>query len=118
MHAPTSTDDPAVARWFLDATPWTAGNAVRPLVHGATYFRRLHDALQELEAGDRVFFTDWRGDPDERLLPDGPTVGGLLRALVERGVEVRGLVWRSHSDLLQFSATENEHFASSPRCAC
>ena len=82
---------------------------MRPLVHGATYFRRLHDALQEMRSGDRVYFTDWRGDPDERLLPDGPTVGGLLCELVARGVEVRGLVWRSHSDLLQFSATENEH---------
>ena len=61
------------------------------------------------QAGDRVYFTDWRGDPDERLLPDGPTVGGLLRELCERDVEVRGLVWRSHTDLLQFSATENEH---------
>ena len=78
-------------------------------MHGATYFRRLHDALQQLQSGDRVYFTDWRGDPDERLLPDGPTVGGLLCELVQRGVEVRGLVWRSHSDLLQFSATENEH---------
>ena len=26
-------------------------------------------------AGDRVYFTDWRGDADEKLLPDGPTVG-------------------------------------------
>ena len=101
--------DPAIGRWFLDGTAWTSGNDVRPLVHGATYFRRLHDVLQGLQDGDRVYFTDWRGDPDERLLPDGPTVAGLLCQLVERGVEVRGLVWRSHTDLLQFSATENEH---------
>ena len=101
--------DPATGTWFLPGTPWTAGNRVRPLVHGATYFRRLHDELQQLRAGDRVYFTDWRGDPDERLLPEGPTVGGLLTELCERGVEVRGLVWRSHTDLLQFSATENEH---------
>ena len=108
--AAQSTHDPALERWFLpDGPPPTRGNLVRPVLHGALYFRRLHDELQQLRAGDRVYFTDWRGDPDERLLPDGPTVGGLLRELCERDVEVRGLVWRSHTDLLQFSATENEH---------
>ena len=101
--------DPAVTTWFLDDVDWTAGNLVRPLVHGATYFRRLHDELQQLQEGDRVFFTDWRGDPDERLLPDGPSIGELLCRLLGKGVEVRGLVWRSHSDLLQFSSSENEH---------
>ena len=85
---------------------------MRPLLHGATYFRRLHDVLQALRPGDRVYFTDWRGDPDQRLLPDGPTVGDLLCDLAERGVEVRGLVWRSHTDLMQFSATENEHLGA------
>ena len=38
-----------------------------PLVHGAVYFRRLYEELCALRAGDRVFFTDWRGDADERL---------------------------------------------------
>ncbi|MDP9436267.1 MAG: phospholipase, partial [Actinomycetota bacterium] len=109
---PLENRDPAVDRWFLPGTGWSNGNLVRPLVHGATYFRALHDELQQLQAGDRVYFTDWRGDPDERLLPDGPTVGGLLCALAERGVEVRGLVWRSHSDLLRFSSSENEHLGA------
>ncbi|MFD1720320.1 phospholipase D family protein [Amnibacterium endophyticum] len=77
---------------------WSEGNLVRPLVHGATYFRALHDELSALQAGDRVWFTDWRGDADERLLPDGPTIGDLLVALAKRGVEVRGLVWRSHGE--------------------
>ena len=35
---------------------------------------------------------------DERLLPDGPTIGDLLVDLARRGVEVRGLVWRSHGE--------------------
>ncbi len=100
-------DARSVARWFLDGPPVTRGNAVRPLVHGATYFRRLHDEMQRLQAGDRVFFTDWRGDPDELLLPEGPTVSELLCSLLARGVEVRGLVWRSHSDLTSFSSSEN-----------
>lgn len=102
-------DDPAVDRWFLPGVLWTEGNLVRPLVHGSTYFRRLHDELVQLQPGDRVFFTDWRGDPDQRLLPEGPTVGELLCRLAVSGVEVRGLVWRSHSDLLSFSSSENEH---------
>ena len=46
---------------------WSEGNLVRPLIHGATYFARLHEELSALQAGDRVWFTDWRGDGDERL---------------------------------------------------
>ncbi|MGN6444288.1 phospholipase D family protein [Amnibacterium sp.] len=101
--------------WFLDGAesrvpgasaaehregPWSEGNLVRPLVHGAVYFARLHAELDALRPGDRVWFTDWRGDADERLLPDGPTIGELLCDLAERGVEVRGLVWRSHGERL------------------
>jgi phosphatidylserine/phosphatidylglycerophosphate/cardiolipin synthase-like enzyme len=86
---------------------WTSGNLVEPLVHGVTYFDRLVTAVQELRAGDHLFFTDWRGDPDERLRPDGPTVGGLFADAARRGVCVRGLVWRSHWDWLSFSKEEN-----------
>ena len=97
-------DSPAA--WLLTAeergnptTPlpaWTEGNLVEPLVHGAEYFDRLVEAVQALDAGDHLFFTDWRGDPDERLRPDGPTVAQLFTDAVRRGVCVRGLVWRSH----------------------
>lgn len=121
-------DDPAPARWFLtpaergnDATEidrlpegaegsWGGGNVVTPLVHGATYFRRLHEVLCALRQGDRVFFTDWSGDADERLLPDGAPIGDVLCDLVTSGVEVRGLVWRSHSERLRFTAAENQNF--------
>jgi phosphatidylserine/phosphatidylglycerophosphate/cardiolipin synthase-like enzyme len=78
--------------------PWSEGNLVRPLIHGATYFARLHEELMALHAGDRVWFTDWRGDADERLLADGPSIGDLLAGLARAGVEVRGLVWRSHGE--------------------
>ena len=74
-----------VERWLLTAEErgnpatalpaYTEGNLAVPLVHGATYFARLYEVLCELRAGDRIYFTDWRGDPDERLLPEGPTVG-------------------------------------------
>ena len=75
---------------------WTAGNLAEPLVHGSTYFDRLVDEVQALNAGDHLFFTDWRGDPDELLRDDGPTVAELFTDAVKRGVCVRGLVWRSH----------------------
>nr|WP_246318537.1 phospholipase D-like domain-containing protein [Leifsonia psychrotolerans] len=80
----------------VEPRSWSEGNLVRPLVHGATYFARLHEELAALRPGDRVWFTDWRGDVDERLLPDGPTIGELLAGLAAAGVKVRGLVWRSH----------------------
>lgn len=85
---------------------------MRPLIHGATYFRQLYEELSDLEPGDRVYFTDWRGDADELLLPDGPTVGDVLRDVVRAGVEVRGLLWRSHSDHVQFNAQENQRLGT------
>jgi len=88
---------------------WTTGNRVRPLVHGATYFAELLAAIRRTRAGDHLFFTDWRGDPDERLDGPGTEVGPVLREAVERGVVVKGLVWRSHLDKLQFSEVENRH---------
>ncbi|QWT24423.1 phospholipase [Subtercola sp. PAMC28395] len=80
------------------AIAWSEGNLVRPLVHGASYFARLHEELTALGPGDRVWFTDWRGDADERLTADGPSIGDLLARLARTGVEVRGLVWRSHGE--------------------
>ncbi|MFM9429900.1 phospholipase D family protein [Arthrobacter sp. MP_2.3] len=80
------------------APPWSEGNLVRPLIHGAAYFARLHEELTVLKAGDRVWFTDWRGDADELLLPNGPSIGDLLAGVARAGVEVRGLVWRSHGE--------------------
>lgn len=118
--------DSALARWFLNrdergnaatdlradgaSQAWSEGNLVRPLVHGAVYFARLHAELTALQAGDRVWFTDWRGDPDERLLPEGPAIGDLLADLARAGVQVRGLIWRSHGERLSspISGRSNE----------
>lgn len=88
---------------------WTAGNTVRPLVHGAVYFRELLAAIRATGTGDLIMFTDWRGDPDELL--DGPDteVSAVLCAAASRGVLVRGLIWRSHLDRFRFSASENRH---------
>jgi phosphatidylserine/phosphatidylglycerophosphate/cardiolipin synthase-like enzyme len=111
--------------WFLTAAergnpatdidadgPWTEGNQVRPLVHGATYFQRLYDELRVLRSGDRLYFTDWRGDPDQALIADGPSIGSVLCELAQRGVEVRGLLWRSHSDHLNFNSQQNQHLGT------
>jgi phosphatidylserine/phosphatidylglycerophosphate/cardiolipin synthase-like enzyme len=93
-----------------DGRSWSHGNAVLPLVHGSVYFRRLLDEVSRLAAGDLLLFTDWRGDPDERLdVSAGTAVGRVFAAAARRGVDVRGLVWRSHLDRFQFSAAENRH---------
>jgi phosphatidylserine/phosphatidylglycerophosphate/cardiolipin synthase-like enzyme len=121
--------DPAPGResWFLtspergnefsgldrrrsDGLAWSTGNRVEALVHGATYFRRLLESIRELGAGDRLYFTDWRGDPDQRLSDDADCeVAAVLAAAARRGAIVKGLLWRSHLDRLGFSAKENRH---------
>ncbi|HEX9551746.1 MAG TPA: phospholipase D family protein [Streptosporangiaceae bacterium] len=88
---------------------WSTGNEVIPLIHGATYFSELLTRVSGMRAGDLLAFTDWRGDPDERLSADGTTVAELLRDAAGRGVIVRGLIWRSHWDRFQFSGEENRH---------
>jgi phosphatidylserine/phosphatidylglycerophosphate/cardiolipin synthase-like enzyme len=90
---------------------WTEGNAVRPLVHGRAYFTALARALRGAGAGDLVLFADWRGDPDERLEEDGPTVAEALVGAVRRGATVKGLLWRSHLDRWRFSSEENRNLS-------
>lgn len=103
-----------MSSWFLPehVRPWTAGNLVVPHVHGAAYFARLVQVVGAAEAGDRIFFTDWRSDADEQLTPGGPTIGDLMADAARRGVEVRGLLWRSHSDKVRFNAQENRHLSA------
>ena len=77
------------------------------LVDGATYFSRLYQALCSLRAGDWVHFTDWDGDPDERLAGPGTELATVLEDLAARGVHVRGLLWRSHPTQANFSEQQN-----------
>jgi phosphatidylserine/phosphatidylglycerophosphate/cardiolipin synthase-like enzyme len=95
-----------------DGTAWTGGNDVRALIHGVTYFRELLQSVERMHAGDLLLFTDWRGDPDELLDGPGTEIGTVLAAAAARGVDVRGLVWRSHVDRFKFSATENRHLGA------
>ena len=98
--------------WFLPASerPWTSGNLVVPRIHGADYFARLLEVIGSTGSGDRIFLTDWRGDADERMTEDGPTVGELLASASGRGVEVRALLWRSHPGRL--NSEENDHLGA------
>lgn len=89
--------------------PWSPGNDVRPLVHGTAYFKELADCVRRQQAGDLLFFTDWRGDRDERLDERGDSVAALFAGAAERGVIVKGLIWRSHMDRLRFNGKENRH---------
>ena len=90
---------------------WSTGNSVRPLIHGSTYFPRLFEAVEAARPGDLLLFTDWQGDADERLTGEpGSEVVEVFGRADERGVDVRGLVWRSHTDLTGFFAAENRHF--------
>ncbi|MEA2656868.1 MAG: hypothetical protein QOI23_2233, partial [Chloroflexota bacterium] len=127
MRQEVSEGDSVPESWFLaaeergneatgiderhgDGRPWSAGNRVETLVHGASYFRRLLEVVEGLGHGDQLYFTDWHGDHDERLA-DGPntTVGACFAAAARRGVSVKGLLWRSHGDLAGFSTRENRH---------
>lgn len=88
---------------------WTTGNDVAVLVHGMHYYRELVRCVQQMEKGDLLLFTDWRGDPDQRLDGSGNEVARVLCEAAERGVIVKGLVWRSHLDRFAFSEQENRH---------
>jgi len=99
----------AIDRSHGDGLAWTEGNEVVPRVHGSTYFSSLHRELCGLERGDVVLFTDWRGDAEELLNGPGTDVGSILAELSRKGVDVRGLVWRSHPDEEKFSEEENLH---------
>jgi phosphatidylserine/phosphatidylglycerophosphate/cardiolipin synthase-like enzyme len=101
-----------VSDWFLPTSerPWTSGNLVVPHLHGVSYYNRLLEVIGATGPGDRIFLTDWRGDADERMTDDGPTVGELLADASKRGVEVRALLWRSHPGRL--NSEENDHLGA------
>jgi phosphatidylserine/phosphatidylglycerophosphate/cardiolipin synthase-like enzyme len=94
-----------------DGAAWTEGNAGRVLADGHEYFARLHEVLAACRAGDWISFTDWQGDPDELLDGPGTEVGEVLIDLALRGVNVRGLLWRSHPEAMNFGEGKNLAFS-------
>jgi phosphatidylserine/phosphatidylglycerophosphate/cardiolipin synthase-like enzyme len=127
--APRGEDQPPLELryWFLEpeergnpATsirPWTLGNRVEALIHGGSYFPRLHRELLALEPGDLVALTDWRGDADQRLDGPGTELGEVLAAAARRGVQVRGLLWRSHPSKAHFNEEPNLHLGAKVNAA-
>ena len=93
-----------------DVKAWSDGNQAHALVHGAAYFSELLAAIREMRSGDLLLFTDWRGDPEERLAGQGTEIGTVLCRAARRHVVVKGLLWRSHLDSLRFSQEENRRF--------
>lgn len=92
-----------------DGMAWSTGNDVTVLVHGRTYFAELLRSIRLMRAGDLLLFTDWRGDPDQRLDEAGNRVSHEFADAAARGVTVKGLLWRSHMDQFAFSEQENRH---------
>ena len=90
---------------------WTEGNHVAFHIDGVSYFTSLAEVISRLEPHDEVRFTDWRGDADERVSGEGISIVALLANACQRGVDVRGLLWRSHSDRFAFSSKENRRLA-------
>jgi len=113
-------DDPAIASWFLaegdranpatDLRAFTTGNLVEPLVDGRRYFARLAAELMATQAGDQVYFLDFRGDLDERLDGPGSEIGEVLGLAARRKVLVFGMLWRSQPKLLKQSEETNAEF--------
>jgi len=116
------TDAPALEDWFLTAVergnpatrlrPWTEGNDVRLRVHGRTYYAVLADRLSTTGPGDLLLVAGWRGDGDQQLADDGPSVAGALAAAARRGARVRVLLWRSHLQALGYHVPQNRRLAA------
>ena len=87
---------------------FSTGNLARPLVHGQTYFAELYRCLEAVGEGDLVWFTDWQSNPDQRLTDDpGSELVEVLGRALDRGADVRALVWRSQPGLLGYSHGEH-----------
>jgi phosphatidylserine/phosphatidylglycerophosphate/cardiolipin synthase-like enzyme len=91
-----------------EGVAWTTGNTVRPVVHGRHYMAELHERITGLGPGDRLYFVDWRGDTDQQLTDDpASTLDDTLVDAARRGVDVRGLLWRSHWHRFGFNARDH-----------
>ena len=115
--AERGNDHTTLDRRHRGGDAWSTGNRVQALVHGDVYFRALLKAVQAMGDGDVLMFTDWRGDEDELLDGPGTEVGKVFAEAARRGVSVRGLIWRSHSNLFNFSVRGNRSLGKAIRAA-
>ncbi|MHC1558967.1 phosphatase domain-containing protein [Actinomycetospora sp. C-140] len=112
----------AVDDWFLTARergnpatrlrPWTEGNAVALRVHGSAYYAVLAERLAATGAGDLLLVLGWRGDGDQQLGDDGPTVSEALAAAARRGARLAVLLWRSHLEAFGYHVLQNRRLAA------
>lgn len=120
-------DRPRIEDWFLTEAQrgnpatrvraWTEGNAVTSRVHGAPYYRVLAGRLAATGAGDQVLLLGWRGDADQQLGDDGPTVAQALGDAARCGARVCALLWRSHLSLFGYHVTQNRRLAADVQAA-
>ncbi|WP_392543321.1 phospholipase D family protein [Oryzobacter telluris] len=91
-----------------EGVAWSVGNHVRPVVHGVPYMAELHERITAMGEGDLLYFVDWRGDPDQQLTDDPrATVSATFAGAARRGVDVRGLLWRSHWNKFGFHSEKS-----------
>ncbi|WP_245177360.1 phospholipase D family protein [Geodermatophilus sp. DF01-2] len=90
---------------------WREGNDVRALIDGRSYLPSLAAALAGAREDDVVLFAGWRAEPDELLDDEGPPIAAALVGAACRGALVRGLLWRSHSELLGYTYRANRDLA-------
>jgi len=109
--AERGNDATAIDQRRDDSTAWTEGNHVEVLVDGATYFHRLGATLEQLTRDDLLLLTDWEGDGDQRIDGHECEVGAVLARASKRGVQVRGLLWRSHPRQAHFAEQSNAALA-------
>lgn len=125
----TGLPGPEATRWLLTATErdnpdtrlddahpgeqaWSTGNLVTPLVDGVAYFAELHRVLEATTEGDIIMFAGWRIDGDQRLTDDPSSdILSVLDRAENRRVQVCALVWRSHTEQIDFSAEDNRAVA-------
>ena len=91
-HAPAGAPEDVAT----EDVAWTDGNDARVMVDGAEYFSCLFEELSACEMGDRVLLADLEGNGDERLAGSNTEVAEVFAGLARDGVEVFGLLWRSH----------------------
>ncbi|MFR9730657.1 phospholipase D family protein [Saccharopolyspora sp. MS10] len=130
-----SAEEPAdsgPAHWFLTAdergnpatdldrrhpggSPWSAGNSVRPLIDGTEYFTGLVSELNDVRAGDQVFFAAWSGVQDKPLDGAGTSLGALLLRALELGASVHALFWWPFLTLRRDLVPDNRRFVTALR---
>jgi cardiolipin synthase A/B len=90
---------------FVDSCsyPPRAGNQVRPLVDGVPAFRRIAAAVAA--AHHSVWLTVTFCAPDFRMPDSGYSLFDVLDRAVERGLDVRALIWRPNEESIGYGRT-------------